>query len=418
MKKTSMALIGALVFGFMLNGINLFAQSSDLVASGFTRSRFAFQVDDGSLFINEQILSSTLEWRADSATAHADFSLTAEDGRTVKPDLKELYVDWYGDSFDLRIGKQKILWGKGDGVFITDIVSPKDLSAFLTKDIGELRLGVTGIKLDYFAGSHQLEAVWLPVFTPAILPKPNSLWAVSPSFPVTPTLTPAELPESSLKNAEYFARYSYLGSLFDFQVMGGWMWNDTPIASITNKTMTPGVGITAITIQPEYYQVAVAGLAASLPLGPLVLKTEGSFTWNQRYQESMNPQSTGWVEKNDLQYLFGGDISFVGATLSLQWIQDIVLDHDDTLVRDEILNTMTAILQRSFNRETLRAEIFSVVNIKDLETMDAMIKPQLTWIPGNGFQASLGGWFFLGESGQFGQYTENNGVYLSTAFYF
>jgi hypothetical protein len=37
--------------------------------------------------------------------------------------FRQAYLDMYFDSFDLRIGKQQIIWGKADGVFITDIVS-------------------------------------------------------------------------------------------------------------------------------------------------------------------------------------------------------------------------------------------------------------------------------------------------------
>ncbi|GAB1457813.1 hypothetical protein MASR2M48_31210 [Spirochaetota bacterium] len=405
---------------FLLLGTTLFAQESEPDINGFVRSRVAFQIDDGTLFINEQMLSTALDWQTDSVTAHVDFALSTVGGLSITPELKELYIDWYGDSFNFRIGKQKILWGKADGVFITDLVSPKDLSAFLTKDIGELRLGVSGAKFDIFAGPHQIEAVWLPVFVPAILPAPGSMWAISPSFPVIPTISPAILPEASLANAEYFARYSYLGSLLDVQLMGGWFWNDTPATTITSKTFGPGPSLTAIDIQLEYYQVAVAGLAASLPLGPLVLKGEGSFTWNQRYQAEMSSFTEGWTEKNDIQYLVGADVSFAGATLSLQWIQDIVLEHEPSLFRDSMLNSITAILMRSFNRETIKAELFTVFNITDIASMefDAMIKPQLSWIPGNGLQVSLGGWFFVGDSGQFGNYTDNNALYLSTAYYY
>ncbi len=202
--------------------------------------------------------------------------------------------------------------------------------------------------------------------------------------------------------------------------MGGWFWNDTPVATIISKTFLPGPILATITIQPEYYQVAVGGLATSLPLGPLVLKGEGSFTWNQRYQAQMTSFSNGWTEKNDIQYLVGADVSFAGATLSLQWIQDIVLEHEASMLRDTLLNSMTAILMRSFNRETIKAELFTVVNLNDVAAMefDAMIKPQLSWIPGNGLQVSLGAWFFVGDSGQFGQYTDNNAVNLSTAYYY
>ena len=51
--------------------------------------------------------------------------------------LRETYLDIYFDSIDLRVGKQQIIWGKADGVFITDIVSPKDLREFLLPDFDE-----------------------------------------------------------------------------------------------------------------------------------------------------------------------------------------------------------------------------------------------------------------------------------------
>lgn len=86
-------------------------------------------------------------------------------------DLREAYMDILFDKIDLRIGKQQIIWGKSDGVFITDIVSPKDLREFLLPDFDEIRMGVTALKTDYYLGNHAFELVWLPVFTATRTPE-------------------------------------------------------------------------------------------------------------------------------------------------------------------------------------------------------------------------------------------------------
>ena len=64
--------------------------------------------------------------------------------------LREAYLDLYLNNFDIRFGRQQIIWGKADGAFITDIVSPKDLSEFLLPDFEEIRMGVNAIKIDYY----------------------------------------------------------------------------------------------------------------------------------------------------------------------------------------------------------------------------------------------------------------------------
>lgn len=107
----------------------LFADISADV-SGSLRNRFAVQADDGAVFINEQQLFLGLEAETDSAYLYSALSFRIQDSTVVSGDFKELYAGWYGDFFDFRAGLQKILWGKADGVFITDVVSPLDLSSF------------------------------------------------------------------------------------------------------------------------------------------------------------------------------------------------------------------------------------------------------------------------------------------------
>lgn len=68
---------------------------------------------------------------------------------------------------DLKIGRQRIAWGTADKFNPTDNLNPDDMSDAL--DFGE-KMPSLGISATYYFDSSRLELVWLPVFSPAVLP--------------------------------------------------------------------------------------------------------------------------------------------------------------------------------------------------------------------------------------------------------
>lgn len=65
-------------------------------------------------------------------------------------DIREAYVDFYGfifNNLDIRIGRQRIVWGTGDKINPTDNLNPYDLE--VPWEFGE-RLGSNGIKASYY----------------------------------------------------------------------------------------------------------------------------------------------------------------------------------------------------------------------------------------------------------------------------
>ena len=81
--------------------------------------------------------------------------------------LREAYLDYSTDLVDLRVGKQIIIYGKADGLVITDIVSPKDLTSFPIPDFRELRLGVVAASANACIGPAVVELIYVPVFGPS-----------------------------------------------------------------------------------------------------------------------------------------------------------------------------------------------------------------------------------------------------------
>ncbi len=375
--------------------------------NGYVRTKVGALIDDGSLFLAESTLDLRLSYSLDGAGFYANTVLYERDGTVLPVELREAYIEIAGDVLDVRVGKQQIIWGKGDGVFITDIVSPKDLSRFLIPDFEELRMAVTGARLNLHTGTQGLELVWLPWFTPSVTPSPTGIWAPTMPFSTTPTINSGVLPGMSLQNSEYFARYSWMGSSLDVSLMGGWFWNDTPSYTVTS--------LGPLTVKPEYYRLAAGGYAVSGALGPFILRSEGALYVDKRFQGSPMVYTDGYAAKNAIQYLAGADFSVAGYNFGMQFIQDIILDHEADLVDDAVKNTATFVVAKTFLRDTLTVEIFAYVGFA---APDALVKPKVTWDASDGLEFFTGAYIFLGDSGDFGQYDANDGVYAGAKLSF
>ena len=319
--------------------------------------------------------------------------------------LREAYMDIYFDKMDLRIGKQQIIWGKADGVFITDIVSPKDLSEFLLPDFSEIRIGVTSLKADYYIGDNTLEFVWIPTFTSTVMPDENSIWRPKMNFPINPTwdFSKKEV-DKTLENSEVFAKFSAMTSAIDFELMGAYMWDDDP-AMHMNATIDPNTHQSSLTITPEHHRLSVAGGSFSTTLGAFVIRGESAYYFGKYFSTDNMMQDSGLIEKDYAHYLLGIDTSLWDVKLSTQFVQQAILDYDDSIKNDEFDNTMTFLASKTFLRETLRLELFSYIGLND---SDALIRPKIVYNLADGFEITLGSNMFIGDSGKFGQYDDND----------
>lgn len=71
-------------------------------------------------------------------------------------------------------------WGSADGLILTDVVCPQNLTAYAGLDFAGSRLVVNGLKLGYAVSDLAIAALWVPLFIPARLPGDdrNPLYAV------------------------------------------------------------------------------------------------------------------------------------------------------------------------------------------------------------------------------------------------
>lgn len=85
------------------------------------------------------------------------------------------------------------------------------------------------------------------------------------------------------------------------------------------------------------------------------------------------------------------------------------------MAKEELENTMTFLARKDFFREKLWLELFTYVG---LNNEDALIRPKITYAFADGFEVLGGANIFLGDSGNFGQYSDNDMVYMKLKYSF
>jgi len=397
------------------------AQNIDL--SGFARTYEGVDFKEGNFLITQQTLNLNFEKRGEKVSFKANPMIFLYNSDSLNFRMREIYMDLYFDNFDIRIGQQQVVWGKADGVFITDIVSPLNLTEFLLPDFDEIRTGVIAAKVDYYIGNGTIEAIFIPQFTPTVRPASNSIWYIQPDFPVTPTFDWSKSQiNPSLANSEFFLKYSQMTSKIDFELMGGYTWDDTPTMHVQKvfgrdtTTMPPKPYLKDLIITPEHHRLTVAGGSFSSEIKGFILRGEAAYYNGKYFQtEDMNAEDAV-IQKDYLNYVVGLDFNIGSVKLSAQFIQKYILDHDDMMIDDEINNMATGLIHYDMMRETLHLELFSYIG---LTNGDALIRPKISYDFDDSFNILLGANIFVGdEAGQFGQYKDNSMIYTKIKYNF
>ena len=392
----------------------LAAQSTTF--SGYVRNHIGVLLkDDYDYSILQDTFDLRIEHSRDKVAFKVNPYLDFRNNQEPIIDVRQSYMDIFFESADVRIGKQQIIWGKADGVFITVVISPKDLREYLLPDFEEIRMGVQAVKTVYNFGDNAFEFVWLPTFTPTRLPDEDSIWYVSTDFVVTPVFDYSKktVPEN-VRNSEAFARFTAITSAVDFEIMMGYMWDDDPTIHQT-RTIDPASGQVSLIVVPEHHRLKLAGGSFSSSIGGAVLRGEMAYYEGKYFISANSLLTDGVAEKNYLHYLLGTDYSLWGIQLSLQLIQQRILDYDELIINDEAQDTVTLLIRQDFLRETLHLELFTYFGINE---EDSLTRPKISYDLTDGFNILIGANIFNGNQGNFGRYDDNDMLYTKIKYSF
>jgi hypothetical protein len=404
----------------LLISMGLYTKAQQVDINGFVRNYTSVLYNNGDFNMLQNTLNLNFETIGDKVALKANPMIYLYGIDSVDFQLREIYLDLYFNSIDLRIGKQQVVWGKADGVFITDIVSPLNLTEFLLPDFDEIRVGVYAAKFDYYFGNSTVEAIWKPVYAGNELPPSGSIWFKPPEMPAPATFDYSkEKIDANFENSEIYLKYSLSSSAIDFDVMGAYVWNQNASMHIQKEFGLDPDGnptLTGLLITPEHHRLYVTGGSFTSTIKSFVLRGEAAY-YDGKYFQTADPKAEdALTQKNYLHYVLGLDYGTGNLKLSTQFIQKYIMDYENMMDEDEVQNTMTFLARYDAMRETLHLELFSYVG---LNYGDALIRPKMTYDFSDSFSILLGSNIFVGdERGMFGRHTNNSMIYTKIKYNF
>jgi hypothetical protein len=225
-------------------------------------------------------------------------------------DIREAYVNTYLGPFDLRLGKQIIVWGRADALNPTNNLTPVDfrIRSPLEDDI---RLGNVGARAFLRLSPVRLEGVWMPTYLPSELPTvglPPLVFFAPPTFPSADLRKGTIAGRAHLELAAFDASVSYLRG---FAPLPG-----LTLASVTFSDTNPGIGVSRTA-----YDQQVLGFDFSTAIGELA-----TIRGEVAYRRPFDYQNRPYAARPDLQYVLGVDHNFGSFNVIAQYLGRYVFD--------------------------------------------------------------------------------------------
>ncbi len=392
------------------------------------RNRFnlnvAFNTDFGRVFISNEVLNTYTK----SANNYAY-------------DFAEGYIDMYFDNSDLRVGKQIISQGRTNGTFITDILSPVDLSEFLTLQVEDLKGAIPAIKYDRYFGSNFLQVVATPIFQSNTLAKPGSRW-----FPFTEIEDQVNvrytdsLSENSFNSFQGMLKWGFRKKLnWDLDLIAMW-WTEGNPSYEKDLVLVgfPPFQVPVVELSKTYLKTPILAYSGNYILNDnWILKSESAFHFRKyvdylpatlqnndfnnltaQQQQALiaefgNNDDGFLLRKQWLVSMIGIQTSFAGIDISSQFFYERIFDYESRILQEENFYYSTLSLQKQLMRNNLTLYAFGRYNYVG---KDFWINPEATYNLRDGLETSIGFHFFAGESTEdsYGHFSFKN--YAASSF--
>lgn len=332
--------------------------------------------------------------------------------------IGETYIDTTLKGWDLRLGRQNIVWGEMVGLFFADVVTAKDLRTFILPSFDIIRIPQWAARGEYFMGDSHVELVWIPVTSFDRIGKPGAEfypYQIAPPSGFSQAFMDDQQPARSLSNSNVGARFSTL--------VNGWDWSAFYYKSVdSSATFYRDVTLTGpttgqIVYTPRHDRIWQVGGTVSKDAGDAsVLKAEAVYTSGRSFNVTRFTQPGGVVQKDTLDYAIGLDLTLPEDTrLNLQLFQRMYLGHDADMLQEQFETGATFLLNRKF-QSAWEGEILW---IQSLNRWENLIRPRVTWRPEQNLRVSVGLDVFNGpDYGVLGRFRDRDRLYVETRYDF
>ncbi|MGM0499118.1 MAG: DUF1302 family protein [Bacillota bacterium] len=408
------------------------AEDEALDISGEIDPEFRLFTDDGDL---EENLKGDLEFVYPGLEHEFKVKIDYQVGAVEEIDFNEVYYKYYGEQYNFTVGKNIVIWGKGDKVHVLDNINAEDMSDFINPEYKERQIGEEMIKVDRFfrGGNANLEFIYTPNFTPHRFAEdpdsPLGNWIVNP-FSADMSLSDLERATgyntteiiNQVKDAtadednQFGLRFtdSRAGTDYGLSYYHGYL--RTP--SYDKKAFAQSIGqdfnARLNAAELHYDEVDVFGFEMARVIADINSRLELAY-----YRTDDTDGNDPTVRNNKIAWVIGGDrdLPISNLNLNLQFTGEKILDDDQIennsqtdvdYNQDGDYTTNRAILrlEDSYQNEKIIPELTWVYNLQDHDysleaAVDYELKQDLVF--------TVSHKIFSGDQGtDFGQFEDND----------
>ena len=325
---------------------------------------------------------------------------------------REAYAEGSVGSSDLRAGRQILIWGVGDYIFINDIFA-KDWGAFFSgRPVEYLRVPQNAVKLDWGTTVVSAEIVAIPFFQEDTLPPRSSFVQFDPFSGVART---TQEPAMEFQNTELAARL--YGTTWGF---------DTALylyrGFFRMPALQPNQMTTPTLVIETFPRLAVYGASTRGNALGGVVSAEVGYYDSRHDQAGHNPA----IPNSSFRYLVGYQQQpWEDFTVGLQYYGEPMFHYDAyraTLPsgfpgQDRHRQLMTLRLTQLFWNQTLRVGLFAFYSPTD---QDYYLIPEIRYSISDDLWVSATGNIFGGRRPTtfFGQFEANDNLALTMRYEF
>lgn len=327
-------------------------------------------------------------------------------------ELREAYIDHREDHWGFRLGRQLVIWGVANGLCVTDLVSPMDMTEFLAQDYDDIRMPVNALRFFLFNDQIRLELLAVPTFEGYKLPtEPLNPWNIFGHTPLTSiTWSEAESrPTLRFSNIEYGGRISFTLPGVDFSLSALHTWNKMPV--ITYQP-TP----TTLIASPHYYRMGSFGGDISKPLGAFVLRGETAFNTDKHFSYKPELGSTEQKGFSTVHYLVGVDwLAPNEWTMMIQFSSESILKYEPQIAQPQHQSLITIHLSKKLLESSLKLFDFTYFDINNKGWFSRF---GADYSLNDYIHLSIGFDWFGGDKGIFGIYKQNSEIWAKAKYNF
>jgi hypothetical protein len=357
------------------------------------------------------------------------FDATGRYPRAVERDqetelsLRQALLAVSAGPFDVRLGRQQIVWGEAIGTFITDVVNPKDFREFVLPEYTELRIPLWAVNGTYhLAEGLNLEGVWTPDIRFNKVGKPGSEFQFQPPrfrFQQPVVRLPDAREEFSVPRSEGGFRLSWLVKGWDLSLLYYDAADKTPV--LRQRRVPQATGSPTVFLQPRHPRLHIVGVTLSQSLEPVVIRSEAAFTIGKRYETTDTLDTDGVVRRDTLDYLVGIDYTFLEQfEVALQFSQKLIAGSATNLTRGaveaRVTSSVSVRLTTEFFDSTLHPTLLWAINVN---RGDYRLSARIEYLLRGSVTVTLGVDLFAGPLDTlYGQFDASDRVYLEVGWRF